>query len=212
MSSAATVMYLVRHGATVANEQKPRVLQGSNVDLSISERGREQARQVAAWFRGVAVDSLFSSPMLRARETAVEIGSQIGIDVQTVPGLKEVCVGRWERMNWDMIEREFPAECALFRNDCGQHGYLGGESYSDVQQRVVPVFEDLLTRNAGKSIVVVAHSVVNIVYLATLMGLELKRARQLPQDNCAVNVIHHVDGKAKLVTLNSVFHLDPATV
>lgn len=209
MNPAATVMYLVRHGATVANEQKPRVLQGSNVDLSISERGREQARQVATWFRSKPIDAVFSSPMKRARETAGEIGTQLGRDVHSVSGLMEVCVGRWERMNWDTIEREFPAECALFRSDCGQHGYLGGESYSDVQRRVVPVFEELLTRNAGKSIVVVAHSVVNIVYIATLMGLELRRARELPQDNCGVNVIHHLEGKTKLVTLNSIFHLQP---
>ena len=207
MTSQLTTLYLVRHGSTPANEHKPRMLQGSGVNGGLSELGRRQAASVAQWFRQVRVDVVYSSPLVRAVETANEICRSIEREMTTVPELVEVDVGQWERQTWDSIKASYPEEYARFHADCSRHGYLGGESYSDVQQRVVPAFTRLLEQHVGQSITIVAHSTVNTVYLATLLGLDVKMARKLPQENCAVNVIQFKDGVAQLVTMNSVFHL-----
>lgn len=206
-SMQSTTLYLVRHGSTPANEHKPRILQGSGVDHGLSELGRRQARQVADWFRTVPVDLVYTSPLIRAFETAQMIGEAVKRIPQKVPELVEVNVGHWERQTWDQIKVEYPEEYARFHTDCCHHGYLGGETYGDVQRRVVPVFSRLLEQHSGKSIAIIAHSTVNTVYLASLLKLETKLARKLPQENCAVNVIRVVDNVPQVVTVNSVFHL-----
>lgn len=207
MSARPTMLYLVRHGSTPSNENKPRLLQGSRVNGGLSDLGRRQAQQVAAWFRDVPVDVVYASPLLRAVETADEICRVIDRPLTTVPELVEVDVGVWERQTWTQIKASHPVEYERFHADCSVHGYLGGESYSDVQRRVVPALSRLLEAHPGQSVLVVAHSTVNTVYLATLLNLDVKLARKLPQENCAVNVIQVTEGTAQLVTLNSVFHL-----
>lgn len=203
-----TTLYLIRHGSTPSNENKPRLLQGSGVNSGLSELGKRQARRVGEWFRHVPVDVVYSSPLMRAVETAQEICGAVACSLITVPELVEVDVGLWERQTWDSIKVRHPEEYARFHEDCSQYGYLGGESYGDVQRRIVPVFARLLEQHVGQTIAVIAHSTVNTVYLATLLKLDVKLARQLPQENCAVNVIRAIDGVPQLVTMNSVFHLE----
>jgi broad specificity phosphatase PhoE len=93
--------------------------------------------------------------------------------------------------------------------DSGTHGYLGGESYQDVLDRVLPPIEELIGKNAGLRIAVIAHKAVNRSLLANLLGLEMRRAKDLSQNNCCVNVITARDGKTKLETMNATLHLAP---
>ena len=136
-----TTIYLIRHAATPSNEQRPRILQGSTVNTSLSERGFRQAECVGRFLSAVRFDAIFSSPLIRARETADRIAAPRSMQCQEVPGLEEVNVGRWERLDWETIERDFPDEYRRFMDDPVKNGYLGGESYGQVQERVVPVFK-----------------------------------------------------------------------
>ncbi len=206
-AEAETMLYLVRHGATPSNEEKPRRLQGCGVDTSLSPRGAEQAREVAAFLQQVSLDAVFCSPLKRAKETATQIASAQNLEVSVVDEIHEVNVGKWERLDWPTIARDFPTEYAQFMEDSAMHGYPGGESHRDVADRVAPVFGQMLAANTGKRIAVVAHSVVNRTWLATLLGIPVGRAKELPQDNCCVNVVRYRDGQAKLITLNSRFHI-----
>lgn len=202
-----TILYLVRHGATPSNEEKPRRLQGSGVDSSLSPRGEKQAKQVGEFLASIPLDVVFCSPLKRARETAEQIASRHDLEASVVEQLREVNVGRWERLDWGTICEQFPDDYQRFIEDSAQHGYAGGESFTDVVNRVGPVFEELLAGNVGKRIAIVAHSVVNRTWLASLLGVPLRMARDLPQDNCCVNVIRYRGGQTKLLTLNSHFHI-----
>jgi broad specificity phosphatase PhoE len=203
-----TLLYLVRHGATDANLQKPAVLQGRGMNGSLSAVGRQQAEAAGRFFAGLTVHHVYASPMNRARETAAAIAGPHQHAVQSVDGIVEVDVGRWEGLDWGTIMRNHPDEYAAFMDDPGRNAYLGGESYADVQRRVQPVLQSLLEQHAGESIVVVAHNVVNRVYLAGLLGLDLKYAKGIRQTNTGVNVIRHRRGETELMTLNAHFHLD----
>ena len=91
--------------------------------------------------------------------------------------------------------------------DSGKHGYLGGESYQDVLDRVLPPIDQLLRDFAGQSIAVVAHKAVNRSLLTNLLGLDMRHAKDLPQENCCVNIITAQAGNAKLKTVNSALHI-----
>ena len=207
-SDTATYLYLVRHGATDANEQRPYILQGCGINHGLSETGRKQALAAAEFLSNHSLQQIYSSPMQRAVETAGIIAERHDIDVQTADGLHECDVGEWEGKDWGSIERANPDEYHAFMNAPGENPYLGGESYGDVLRRVEPVLSELLAKHVGETIAVVAHNVVNRAYLGNLLGLDMRQTRRLSQSNTGVNIIRHHKGETSLVTMNAHFHLN----
>ncbi len=205
-----TLLYLVRHGATPANEQRPYVLQGHGIDTSLSETGRRQAEAVSEFLADRPLDAVFSSPMLRARETAAAIAAPHGLSPATLDGVSECDVGRWEGRDWGSIMEDDSEAYHRFMEDPSTHGYPEGESYGDVFDRVEGPINQLLARHRGQVIVLVAHNIVNRVYVANLMGWPLSRAREIRQDNTGINVIRGRDDEITLMSFNVRFHLDDA--
>jgi broad specificity phosphatase PhoE len=87
-----TTLLLIRHGATPANEQRPRILQGSAIDQSLSERGQRQAQDVASYLADRKIDAIYSSSLKRAVETAQKIAEYHDCELQTIDGIQEVNV------------------------------------------------------------------------------------------------------------------------
>ena len=178
------------------------------MDLSLSELGQRQAAAVGEFLAPFTIDHVYASPLKRARETAAAIAGHHQLDVKPVEDITECNVGEWEGKNWDTIMREFPDEYRRFMDDPSQNPYVGGETYSDVLRRAKPALESLLEKHLGEVIAVVAHNVVNRVYLAELLRLDLRLAKDVRQSNACVNVIRYRRGETELLTLNAVFHLD----
>lgn len=202
-----TTLYLIRHGATASNEQVPPILQGAGVDSPLSDLGQCQAVATGNLFADIRLDGVFSSSMARAVTTAEAIAAPHGLPVMPVKKLHEIDVGQWEGLDWGTIAEQTTVEYQHFMEDSGTYGYLGGESYQDVLDRVLPPIQELLSQHEGQRIAVVAHKAVNRSVLSNLLGLEMRRAKDLPQDNCCVNVITAQEGKTKLDTMNSSLHL-----
>jgi broad specificity phosphatase PhoE len=204
-------LLLLRHGATDNNLMKPPRLQGQRIDMALSATGVIQAEQTARFLAGWPVAAVFSSPLLRARQTAEAIARRHGLEVQVIDALTECDVGAWENRTWPEIEREDPDACRAFTGDPYRCAYRDGENLQQVCDRAFPALTELAHRHLGQQIVVVAHNVVNRVYLGTLLGLPGDRHRHVPQDNCGMSLVHHLDSQAKVITLNSIFHLSPVT-
>lgn len=197
-------MYLVRHGATPANEARPHVLQGRGVDHSLSETGRRQAEAVGRALANVEFSALYSSGLKRTIETARAIGSHHGLEPTPITSLHEIDVGRWEGRDWGYIQREEAEAYAAFR---AEGRYPEGESFADVLERVRSPLSELLDRHAGETIAVVAHNVVNRVFLAELLGLPVSVSHTIRQTNTGVNVVKRKDGETYVVTLNAALHV-----
>ncbi len=203
-----TNLFLVRHGATDANLQRPYILQGQGINGPLSTLGEKQAAACSRLLSELPISHIYASPMLRAQQTAVKIAQPHGLTVQTARQLNECDVGRWEGLDWGSIERDFPDEYTHFRKNPAEHPYAGGESYGDVAQRVRPQISELLKRHRGESIVIVGHNVVNRVYLASLLDLPLTSAPSIRQANCGVNIIRSTAEETMLTTMNALFHLN----
>ena len=206
-----SALYIVRHGATAANESRPKIMQGKGMDHPLSAIGRRQASAVAGLVAPLCIQYVISSPMARARETAHIIAEPNAVPVEIDPRLHEVDVGLWEGRSWEWVKQENGEAYKRFMSSPDTVGYPGGESYNDVLTRIRPAIQDHIKKNAG-AILIVGHSVVNRVYLANVLGLSLRDARRIPQQNCCINVIdcfrtpEGID--MKLRTVNSVFHLE----
>ena len=202
------LLYLLRHGATDNNILEPPRMQGCRSDQGLSQAGREQALLASRWFADRGIAAVYSSPLLRARQTAELIAEPHGLVVQAVEAITEIDVGQWEGLSWAEIERRDPDAYRMFREDASLHPYLGGENYRSARQRAAAALNDLMAANLGRRIVVVAHNGVNRAYLTQLLDMPVRQYRSIPQDNCGINLIRFSGGEAKLITLNAVGHLD----
>jgi broad specificity phosphatase PhoE len=200
-------LVLLRHGATENNVAVPARLQGRRSDLPLSAEGRRQAEEAGRFLANAHIDAFFSSPLLRARQTAAAIAAAHSLPVTIHEGLLEVDVGEWEGMCWPDIEKLHPEAYRSFMADPGGCAYLGGESFGQVQARVLPVIQRLMQEHLGQTVVAVTHNVVNRVVVAHLMGIPLTRARGIFQENCGINLLRYRHGDLKLITLNAVTHL-----
>lgn len=142
----------VRHGQSEANAQK--IFAGS-LDFALTDQGREEARQAAAWLAGETVGSIFSSPLQRVWETAEIIAEAKGAgDIRAVEGISERNYGAWEgKPRGDFDRAEQPP---------------GGESPEVFNARTVAA----LTGIAGApTILVVGHSGTFRALRAHLLGV-----------------------------------------
>ena len=98
--------YLLRHGQTKWNIEGK--IQGKT-DVLLNEDGMEQAGFLAKAMEHCEARALFSSPLLRAKQTAEIVAGKMGLPVTVLPELKEVDFGLWEGCTWKEIEEKYPS-------------------------------------------------------------------------------------------------------
>ena len=153
------MILLARHGETESNRE--RRFQGQ-LDVPLSDRGREQAHELAA--RAAAEDppiaALYTSPLVRASETAAIVADRLGLEPRADDRLKEIDVGDWEERLKDDVARDEPGAWAAFRRAGDDFRFPGGESLHEQQQRVVAALEDITGRGELPALVVCHRGVI----------------------------------------------------
>ena len=200
-------LILVRHGATEHNLVRPYVLQGRRMDPPLDAVG---ARQVEALTNALAnrrIDAVFSSAFLRARQTAELIAKPHGAATHVIESIGEIDIGVWEGLTWDQIHARWPNEVKAFEQDCSTQGYLGGENYTQLRDRVVPALEALRNDFVGRTVVVVGHNGVNRAAIAHWLGVPLGYSRRIPQANGSYSLVSLRSSGGKVRTINVVEHL-----
>ena len=149
-------IYVVRHGQT--DENAKGILCGQTVDGSINQMGIDQAHEVAQALRHVEFDTLYSSTMKRAQETAAIIAADLGgMSVVEDARLRERDYGSLAGRTW---EGNFGEEAELRRKNDTEQRYdyrpYGGESAKQVIVRVLASLADIKATRTDP-VVVVAH-------------------------------------------------------
>jgi 2,3-bisphosphoglycerate-dependent phosphoglycerate mutase len=162
-----THVYLMRHAETA----RPDVFHGYESDTDLGARGYRQAEAVAPVVAAFKPDGIVSSNMLRARRTAEPIAKACGLTLRTEADLHERKVGN---MQGTPILGEFGVwPDTLARWTSGDTGYAppGMESYVQIANRVLPVWDRVTREFSGKSLVIVAHGiVVRVILLSVVAG------------------------------------------
>src|SRR5436309_12533211 len=105
MASAATRVFMVRHGATVVSAEDR--FAGAT-DVALSDEGREQTRRLAERLSHEKIAAVYASPLGRTVETAQILASPHMLEVQTRDGFREISHGHWEGMKRREVEEKFP--------------------------------------------------------------------------------------------------------
>jgi probable phosphoglycerate mutase len=163
-----------RHGETGHNASG---LYQGQLDVHLSDRGREQAATAAAVLARRGVTRLLSSDLARAADTADALAARTGLRVEHDPRLREIHVGRWQGLSHPEVVARYPDVVAAL--DRGEDAVRGehGERVADVQVRVRAVFEDLVARlDPDGTAVVATHGMTSRALVADVVGLTYRQA------------------------------------
>ena len=208
---APTTLYLVRHGETEHNRRN--IIQGGGVDSELNAAGRAQAEALAQRLRSVSFDALYASTLQRARQTA---------DILARPHepLSRTHLHDLSEMDWGVFEGEPPSEerdalmkalKSKWRDGAYDRAVEGGESIRDVQERAQRAIRHILTREVGRTVLVVTHGRYLRVLLATILDdYGLKHMQELGHSNTCVNRVVVEEGRAWADLQNCTAHLSSA--
>jgi broad specificity phosphatase PhoE len=148
----ATTILLVRHGETDWNRE--RRFQGQ-ADIPLNETGREQARRLAETFGGEPFSAVYTSPLLRARETAEIIALPRGLPVEPEEALLEIDVGSWAGLTTADVEARFAEGYRVWKE--WRSGWENGESYDELGRRVVAGLVRIAAEHPDGTVLAVTH-------------------------------------------------------
>lgn len=177
-------IYLIRHGEIT--QSSPRRFVGQS-DLLLTDRGREQMRQVAEYLVGRGLPRLLCSPLSRCVESAGIVGKALGLEPEVAEDLREIGLGAWEGLTVEEVRERFPGDYEARGRDLARFRPAGGESFADVERRAWPAFKVLSDFNSPQAIV--AHGGVNRVLLCRILGMPLGNLFRLGQDYACLNVV-----------------------
>lgn len=195
----ATLLLLVRHGQTPTTGK---ILPGRAPGLHLADTGNEQARNAAARLAELQhVDAVYASPLERTRETAAPIGKALKLPVKAERGLLEADFGDWtgkelkdlmKLPEWSTVQRA----PSTFR-------FPGGESFLEMQSRIVGALDRLRERHPGGVVVAVSHADPIKAAVAHAMGTHLDLFQRIVISPCSVTAIAYHAGGPVVLTVNS---------
>ncbi len=204
---------LIRHGLTDANAAA--VVQGHQ-QTSLNETGHEQARLLARRLgdSGLKLDALISSDLLRARQTADAIAGVCEVPIISAAQWRERGFGPWEGKPADQVD--------IWRMAAGECDPPGAEPSPSFRNRVHGALLAAAERCPPHGrVAVVTHGGACRMVLSLLARGELPMASGSPRPameqiaNCSIMHLEaHPRGDGlvwRLIRLNDVEHLDPAT-
>lgn len=190
-----TTLVLVRHGVTAHTVDKRFSGGLASANPGLSDEGRAQVRATGEWLEPIAdrVDAVVSSPVRRTLESAEIIAGMLGKQVDVEPGFAEMEFGTWDGLTFAEVAERFPDEL---------EGWLGamdvapggGESFRQVQDRVLAALESVLEAHTGKTVVVVSHVTPIKTLVAHAVAAPLESVYRMELTPASVTVLSFFKG------------------
>jgi len=197
-------LILIRHGETVWNET--RKFQGFS-DIELSAKGKSQARSLAKSLAGETLTAIYTSPLLRARQTAEQIARYHDCPVIIDERLKELNQGQLEGLTIEDLKRGYPEFLKKWIQEPASTQLPQGESLEDLEQRAWVAVEQIIKEYPKGRVAVVAHSFVNLTILCRVLDIPLGHFRRFRQDPTGKSIIEFSERGAFLRCLNDTCHL-----
>ena len=188
-----TEIYLVRHGYSKANELDI-FLGQKNVDLT--EKGRIQAEKVSEYLKNYDITKIYSSDLDRAVQTATPLSKLKNIPINTRENVREIEAGEWDYLTFKEISEKYPNDWILWGVDICNSYCVGGETFSEVQERAYSEMVKIAKECDGKAIAVFSHGTTIKSFICKVLGVTDKEANDLPYPgNASTTKLIFNDGK-----------------
>ncbi|MFI7066274.1 bifunctional RNase H/acid phosphatase [Kribbella sp. NPDC050124] len=197
-----TQLIFLRHGETPHTVEKK--FSGSGGDNpGLSDTGRAQAQAAAEYLSRIGgVDAVVTSPMLRTRQTAEIVGSNLGLEPIVDEGWVEVAFGDWDGHTFAEIQQKWPDALNAWL-DSTSVAPPGGESFDVCARRARSARDGLLARYPGKTVVVVTHVTPIKLMVRSVLQAPMSSLFRMELRPATVTEIHwYADGLASLRSFN----------
>jgi broad specificity phosphatase PhoE len=191
-------IYLMRHGEAAYVDADGNMARDPR-QVPLTARGRREAAAMGALLGPIHFDRAVCSGLARTVETAELALSDKRLPLERVPDLEEVRGGMRGTIDAPISARD--VAYSLWEAERPDGRFLRGESYAELQARVMGALERLIAQSEWERLLLVAHGGVNRVILAWAMGAPLASMPRMEQDSGCLNVIDldHDGDSGKLV-------------
>ena len=176
-------IYLVRHGETLANREG--ILQGwSNNPLD--DTGRKQAAALVTRASRVPLDAIYTSDLIRTRETAAPLAEARGLEPTVLPGLREISFGKWDGHHLKEIQEKDPDTLRDIFLKPGQVDLEAEEDLAASQERAWETFTGLAEgMDPDGTILCVSHGGLIRLLVCRILGLSIDNMWRMSLANTA---------------------------
>lgn len=196
---ASTLVLFVRHGHTPTTGK---LLPGRAAGLHLAEVGVEQARTAAERIAAIKkVDAVYASPLERAKETAAPISKALGLRTSVDRGLLECDFGDWTGAELKKLIK-LP-EWGTVQKSPSSFRFPNGESFTEMQTRMVSAVHALCAKHPGGTIVCVSHADPIKAAVAHAMGTHLDLFQRIVISTCSVSAVAYTGAGPIVLTVNS---------
>ncbi len=186
-------LILVRHGQTVWNLEKR--AQGVS-DIELNEYGRAQAECLALSLLDEGIDSIVSSPLKRAIQTAEAINRFHHLPIDTQDGLMELNMGDFEGIALGRMLNDHEDFLKQWADDPASIVMPGGESLAELQRRAWGAVERIIAKPG--TTLLVSHNFTIMTILSMIKGVDIAHFRQFHVDVASKTVVNFVEEKGEL--------------
>jgi alpha-ribazole phosphatase/probable phosphoglycerate mutase len=179
-------IYLIRHGQTDWNIAGR--IQGSH-DIPLNETGLRQAEHLAEAMDTRPVTRIFSSTLVRAKETAEKIGERQKVEVCLMEQLIEVEFGKWEGLTWDEIQKAYPKEYGYWTINPAEAAPPDGERFETIMNRCVQAWNEILEVTNGREDVAIVSHGATLAHLFSHMMRNAPREDHVIVENASITTI-----------------------
>ena len=195
----STLILMVRHGQTPTTGK---VLPGRAAGLHLAEAGVQQAHAVAERIAELPrVDAIYSSPLERARETAAPIGRALQQRVKINKGLLECDFGDWTGEQLSTLMKK--PEWSTVQRAPSSFRFPNGESFTEMQTRMVTTLDNIRQEHPGGVVVCVSHADPIKAAVAHAMGTHLDLFQRIVIGPCSVSAVAYSGHGPIVLTVNS---------
>lgn len=170
--SDATRLLLVRHGEV---EEVARGRIYGRLDPALSPGGRAQAEAAALCVAAERPVAIYTSPSVRARDTALPIASALGLTPVTDPRIREIEFGEFEGLTFAEAERRDPVTWREWMERPGEVRFPGGECWDEIRARAVDAAEAIAAAHPRAPVAIVTHGGVIRALLSEALALPASR-------------------------------------
>jgi alpha-ribazole phosphatase len=190
-------LILIRHAEP---EEDARGRCYGSLDIGLSTAGREHAGRLAARLASVECEAVYSSPRMRALETAEAIAGVLGRVPVVDESLRELDFGELEGRTYDEIAASEPELYRAWMTTPTKVHFPGGESFADLKARSVAALERI--RRLHENAIVVTHGGVLRAGVAAWLTMPDEAIFRLDQRYCGVTIVDWLDDEPLVRLLN----------